>query len=169
MAMALVHELLYNSDNIARIDFSVYVDKLVQNLYHIYRNQLERIQLNISVSELELGIDTAVPCGLLINEMLTNAVKHAFPDEMRGEVCIGLSNTPEGYIELIVRDNGIGISEAIDIRNNKTMGLELILGITEIQLGGKVELKNKEGTEIKVRFKPVKERRKDVGQESFNS
>ncbi len=169
MAIALIHELLYDSDDITRIDFRGYIDRLVQNLYQIYRTQLEKIQLKVAVSDLELGIDIAVPCGLLINEMLTNAVKYAFPDELRGEVSIELSDTPQGYIELTVRDNGVGIPEAIDIRNNKTMGFEIIIGIAEIQLGGSVEFSRKEGTEIKVRFKPVKRRMRDVSKEGFSS
>lgn len=103
----------------------------------------------------------AIPCGLLINELLTNAAKYAFADGKTGEIFVALHPAPVDAIELTVRDNGIGIPISLDIYNTQTLGCQLITGIATTQLGGTLELNREGGTEIKVRFK-VHKRQENV-------
>ncbi|KJU85758.1 Signal transduction histidine kinase, subgroup 2 [Candidatus Magnetobacterium bavaricum] len=152
-SIAYVHEMLYRSEDLASVDFNGYIHKLVNAIYDTYKANLSNITFNLDIKKVSLGIDMAVPFGLLINELLTNAVKYAFPDERQGEIFIRLQEDTDGNIELIVRDNGVGIPQEIDIRNTRTMGFQLIAGIAEIQLGGKIELNTAETTEMKVQFK----------------
>ncbi|MBF0317852.1 MAG: PAS domain S-box protein [Nitrospirae bacterium] len=152
-SIAYVHEMLYRSEDLADVDFNGYVSKLVNALYDTYRTNLSNITFNLDMKKVSLGIDLAVPFGLLINELLTNAVKYAFPNEIQGEIFIRLQDDPDGNIEFIFRDNGVGVPEGMDIRNTETLGFQLIVGIAEIQLGGKIQLNTAGGTEVKVRFK----------------
>ncbi|MBF0608827.1 MAG: PAS domain S-box protein [Magnetococcales bacterium] len=151
-SIAYVHEMLYRSDDLTGVDFNGYVSKLINAICDSYKRNLSHITFNLDVRKVSLGIDIAVPIGLLINELLTNAVKYAFPNGRQGEIFICLQDNSGGNIELIVRDDGVGIPKDIDIRSTETMGFQLITGIAETQLGGNVELNTAEGTEIKVQF-----------------
>ncbi|MBV6341070.1 histidine kinase dimerization/phosphoacceptor domain -containing protein [Candidatus Magnetobacterium casense] len=151
-SIAYVHEMLYRSDDLTGVDFNSYISKLIKTLCDSYKLNLSHITFNLDVRKVSLGIDIAVPIGLLINELLTNAVKYAFPNGRQGEIFICLQDNSGGNIELIVRDNGVGIPKEIDIRNTESMGFQLITGLAETQLGGKIELNTAGGTEIKVQF-----------------
>ncbi|MBF0540751.1 MAG: PAS domain S-box protein [Nitrospirae bacterium] len=152
-SMALIHEKLYQSKDLATIDFNDYINNLINEIIHSYCINIEKIKVSIEVDKVYLGIDTAVPCGLLINELITNILKYAFPDNGEGKIHIGMHYISDGRIELIIRDSGIGIPEDIDIRNTKSLGWQLIVGIAETQLRGEIELNRDNGTEFKVRFK----------------
>jgi two-component sensor histidine kinase len=152
-SISSVHEMLYRSGDMANVDFREYVNRLIGTLYDTYRDNLSGIRLTADVGDVYLGVDLAIPCGLLINELLTNAVKYAFPEEKTGEIHIGLHPGAGGTIELTVRDDGLGIPEALDIWNTKTLGFQLITGIAQTQLHGELEVIRDGGTEIKVRFK----------------
>ncbi|MBF0318345.1 MAG: PAS domain S-box protein [Nitrospirae bacterium] len=152
-SISTVHDMLYRSKDMASVDFKQYINRLIKTLYDTYRDNLSGIKLTTDVEDVSLGIDLAIPCGLLINELLTNAVKYAFPDGKTGEVYIGLHPASGGVIELIVRDNGIGFPETLDIWNTQTLGFQLITGITQTQLEGNIEMDRTNGTQIKVRFK----------------
>jgi two-component sensor histidine kinase len=151
-SMALIHEKLYSSKNLSTVDFKEYIHSLTTTLFIAYKINSSKISLNIDIKNVALGIDMAVPCGLLLNELISNSLKHGFKDGRTGEIFVGMCYISDGRIELIVRDNGVGIPKDIDIRNTESLGWQLIIGLGESQLGGKIEVNIENGTEIKVRF-----------------
>ena len=148
--MALIHERLYRSDNLANIDFNTYIESLVHELIRSYGVNPDFIAVKIEVDRISLGVDAAIPCGLIINELVSNCVKHAFPHG-KGEITVAL-HFNKGNTELIVKDNGIGIPDSIDIRNTETLGLRLVTILTEDQLNGTLVLLRDEGTEFRITF-----------------
>lgn len=148
--MALIHEKLYQSENLANVHFNEYVRTLVHWLIRSYEINQE-IALKLEVEDVSLGVDTAIPCGLIINELVSNSLKHAFP-EKKGEIKIGLRSENE-TIELIVSDNGVGIPDTVDFRNTETLGLRLVTILAEGQLGGKIRLQRQKGTEFHITFR----------------
>ncbi len=154
-SMALIHEKLYQSKGLAKIDFDDYIRDLVNGLFQSYGAN-GNIKLIIDVRDVSLGIDSAIPCGLVVNELVTNSLKHAFPDGRRGEVLISLHPIPGNMIELIVRDNGVSIPANIDIRKTESLGLHLVTILVENQLHGEINLNRSKGTEFLVKFKDVK-------------
>lgn len=165
-SMALIHEKLYQSEGLRKIDFKDYIEDLVSGLYGAYHIDSSRILPKIKVKDVSMGINTAIPCGLIINELVTNSLKHAFPapaeekaEELEigrtGEIKITLEKTDENEIELLVRDSGIGIPEDIDFRGSKTLGLHLVAMLAENQLQGKIELDRSGGTKFQITFKEV--------------
>ncbi|MGE5399698.1 MAG: histidine kinase dimerization/phosphoacceptor domain -containing protein [Ignavibacteriales bacterium] len=139
-SMALIHEKLYQSDNLAQINFTEYVKNLVSNLFRSYQVRTREISLRIDMpEELFLGVDTAIPCGLIINELVTNALKYGFHEKLKGEVCISFNIEDEAY-RLKVSNNGDRFpSETVDLCNPKTLGLQLV-NILASQLRGNFEL-----------------------------
>ncbi len=156
VSMSLVHEKLYQSEDLTQIDFNEYIKDLVKGLIQSYGANRCNIALNIDVDTISLGIDLAIPCGLIINELVTNSLKHAFPEGRKGEIKIFLRSTEEYKIELVVGDNGIGMSEDLDFRKTKTLGLHLITMLAENQLHGDITLNRSEGTEFIIKFQKVK-------------
>ncbi|BAY35297.1 signal transduction histidine kinase (plasmid) [Nostoc carneum NIES-2107] len=149
--MALVHERLYRSENLARINFATYVEHLVSDLVRSYTSNKSAIRFVIEVSELELDLDTAVPCGLIINELISNALKYAFPNQ-KGEITLQFwLHNPEYYC-LVVKDNGIGIPADIDPQCTNSLGMQLIQGLVE-QLGGTLQLSRQGGSQFKILLK----------------
>jgi PAS domain S-box-containing protein len=154
-SMSLIHEKLYQSKGLAKIDFDDYIRDLVNGLFQSYGAN-GNIGLNIDVRDVSLGIDSAIPCGLVVNELVTNSLKHAFPDGRRGYIRISLHPTAGNVIELIVSDNGVSIPANIDIRKTESLGLHLVTILVENQLHGEINLDRNKGTEFLVRFKDVK-------------
>jgi len=154
-SMALVHEKLYGSKDLARIDFAGYIKSLAQSLYQSYETDPGRVALKVKVEGSFLDVNIAVPCGLIINELVSNALKHAFPPswEGKGKIEISLHPTDDNEIELIVSDNGIGFSKDLDIRGTESLGLLLIFILVEDQLKGKIKLDRRKGTKYKIKFK----------------
>ena len=152
-SMALVHDKLYQSKNLANIEFKEYVDDLIRNLFTLYRINTNKISLKIEMEKVLLEIDLAIPCGLIINELVTNSLKHAFPQDKKGEIRIALSSVNDEKYELIVSDDGIGMSEDSGFRNTESFGLHLVKMLAEGQLEGKVELSRTEGTGYHIHFK----------------
>ncbi|MDZ8052854.1 MAG: GAF domain-containing protein [Aulosira sp. ZfuVER01] len=146
--MALVHERLYRSENLARINFATYVQHLVNDLVRSYTSNKSSIRAFIEVEELELDLDTAVPCGLIINELVSNALKYAFPNQ-QGEIMLQFWLYDPEYYCLIVKDNGIGIPAHIDPQCTISLGMQLIHGLTE-QLGGTLQLDRQAGSQFKI-------------------
>lgn len=110
----------------------------------------------MDINHISLDINTAIPCGLIINELVTNSLKHAFPEGKEGEIKISLHSMNENTFELMVGDNGIGISEDVDFRSIKSLGLQLVVLLAENQLHGAVNLDMSKGTEFIITFKEVK-------------
>ncbi len=150
-SMSLIHEKLYQSRDLARIDFDEYTRSLVDNLFHSYRIDTKKITPIIDVEGVSLGVDIAIPCGLIINELVSNCLKHAFPDG-KGKVRITLHPTSENEIELAVIDNGVGIPGDIDFRTTKTLGLSLVSILAEDQLNGKIRIDRVKGTAFYITF-----------------
>lgn len=149
-SMALVHERLYRSPDLARIDFSLYIQKLVHDLANSYKIG-GLICLRMDIKEVFLGVDQAIPCGLIINELITNSMKHAFPDKKHGEIYISFSDGPEGRLVLVVGDNGVGLPENIDFRKMHSLGLTLVTGLVS-QLDGTIEVCRERGTKFSIEF-----------------
>ena len=149
-SMALIHERLYSSSNLAQVDFSEYVENLTIYLVHSYRIDINLIRLRVNIDAVYLNIETAVPCGLIINELTSNALKHAFPDRRTGEICIDLRQKPDSDIlTLIIVDDGIGLPEDTDRTN--TLGLQLVDTLVQ-QLDGTMTVTNNQGTRFEITF-----------------
>jgi len=153
-SMAMIHEKLYQSPELARIDFKDYISKLSTFLRQSYVYVNNTIIIETEVEDVHLNIDTAVPCGLIINELITNSIKHGFPDDKPGLIRIKLSESGGKYI-LSVKDNGVGFPETLDFRNTDTLGLQLINNLV-LQLDGTIDVIRNQGTEFKINFQPMK-------------
>jgi PAS domain S-box-containing protein len=143
-AMALIHERLYESADIAFIDFQRYIEALSAHLFDSYLVEPGRITLQVDAGGVTLGIDRAIPCGLIINELVTNSLKHAFPDNRRGEIRIDFIRGENGQITLIVGDNGVGLPPGLDSTSTGTLGLQLVTMLTR-QLRGILEVDGEGG------------------------
>jgi len=152
-SMALVHEKLYQSKDLSYIHLDDYIKDLINALLKSYKIISNRISLKFDTDKVNLSFDAAIPCGLIINEIVTNSLKHAFPDNTRGEIHVALHLTSDNLIELVICDNGIGLPKGSNFRKANTLGLQLIVGLAEKQLGGRLEKINTKGTGFKLRFK----------------
>jgi len=150
-SMALIHERLYQSKDFARIDFDYYVRSLTVYLFHSYRVNTNIVRLKTDVRDVHLDINRAIPCGLIVNELVSNSLKHAFPGGGEGELSIKFYSNKQGKITLVVSDNGVGFPDNIDFRNTESFGMQVVNDLTE-QLGGTIELDGKGGTTFKVVF-----------------
>jgi len=155
-SMALVHHKLYQSKDLTNIYIKEYINDLISRLKSVYRNISSRVKLLLDIENLPLQIDSAVPFGLILNELLSNAYKHAFPKEREGEIRISLHKSTDGVIELMVSDNGIGVSDGFDFRKNNRMGLQSIFWIGEQQLLGSVIFESHGGVKCTIRFNEIK-------------
>ncbi len=150
-SMALIHEKLYQSEDISLIDFSDYIESLAGRLLEVYGVVRRRIELRTNVENIFLDIDAAIPCGLIINELVSNSIKHAFPEGRLGHITIDM-NGQDGEYVLMVADDGVGVPEDIDYKNTESLGLQIVQTLT-LQLGGKIELESNGGTRFKIFFK----------------
>jgi len=158
-SMALIHEKLYQSKDLARIDFSDYIRSLTNNLFSIYRVGMEAINIKLDLDEFYLDINTAIPLGLIVNELISNSLKYAFHEERawgeggksQGEIRISLRSDNEGRTKLVVCDNGVGLPKDLDFRKTKSLGLQLVNDLVE-QIDGSIELQKRGGTAFKITF-----------------
>ena len=162
-SMALIHEKLYQSEDLARIDFAEYTRKLTTSLFHSYAVYPETITLEIKADDVFLCIDNAVPCGLIINELVSNSLKYAFPGGKKGEIRVELRSDKNPHagnkFTLMVSDNGAGFPKDLDFRNTETLGLQLVMTLVK-QIKGTIELDRDGKTEFKITFIcPEKEKR----------
>ncbi|MBU7019050.1 MAG: PAS domain S-box protein [Theionarchaea archaeon] len=151
-SMALIHEKLYQSTDLANIDVRGYIQQLVCRLFDSYGIDAHKATYVLEVDNVSLGVDAAIPCGLIINELVSNCLKHAFPGDIRGEISIAL-HAREGNIELTIADNGVGIPENLNFGNLNSLGLHLVTILVEDQLNGTIALTRGEGTEFRVQFR----------------
>ena len=150
-SMALMHERLYQSADLKSIDFGDYISTQANDIYHTYVMDTNLIKLNIDVDDLRLDINTSIPLGLIVNELVTNSLKHGFPEGKSGEIGIIFHKQDENYI-LEIKDNGVGFSEDIDYNNTDSLGLQLINNLTD-QIDGEIEFNTSSGTSFKISFK----------------
>jgi two-component sensor histidine kinase len=148
--MALIHEQLYESRDLARIDFGAYVRSLAAFLFRSYAADVGQVTLEIEADEVSLGIDQAVPCGLILNELMSNALKHAFPAGQEGEIRVALGAN-EDKVTLMLSDNGVGLPTNMDYCTTGSLGLQLVSTLVD-QLDGEIELENRNGTCFKLIF-----------------
>ncbi len=149
--IALIHEKLYRSKNLASIDFAEYIPGLVSNLFSTYNISERHIRLETRVEPISLDIDKAIPCGLIINELVSNALKYAFPSATAGKIDVEMKYGEDAQITLIVGDNGIGISAPSDASDPETLGLQLVEDFVA-QLKGKLQVSCNAGTQFNITF-----------------
>ncbi len=153
--MSLVHEKLYQASQLSRIDFGGYINSLALHLIHVYRPQPGLVQLETEFEDVTLDIASAMPCGLLLNELISNALKHAFPENWTGRVRIGLKHRPAGLIEIRVADDGVGFPEDLDFAKAESFGLQIV-NLLVRQLDATIELDRTNGTAFTVTFRELK-------------
>ncbi len=152
-AMSLVHEKLYQSKDLANIDFGDYVKTFVDSLAMSHGIDPGSISFITDIEDVYLDLENAIPCGLIINELVSNCVKYAFPDEKTGEIRITLNKVDEEDLALTIKDNGTGLPENFDINTIKTLGLNIAKTIVEHQLDGTIYIDKTEGTSFHILFK----------------
>lgn len=153
-SMAIIHENLYRTTNFSSIDFSSYLHNLSTNLISSYYVQTGEIKLEVEMEKIDLVLDQAIPCGLMVNELITNSIKYAFPDKRDGTIFIGLKDV-NNVIHLSIEDNGVGLPEGFDILKSDTLGLQLVATLVE-QLDGEITVNNSHGTKYLITFEKAK-------------
>jgi PAS domain S-box-containing protein len=150
-SMALIHEILFRSRDLTKIDFAEYVKTISVQIFRSYGVFSKKIGLEIDVNDTVLDVDTAIPCGLIVTELVSNSLKHAFVDGREGLIYIKLFSDDTGMLTLIVRDNGIGLPKHVDLLHVDSLGLKLV-GALANQLAGAVEVDSSSGTTFKITF-----------------
>lgn len=151
--MSLAHEMLYKTRNLSRINLRDYIAGLVRLVEASFRGPSQRVEIRQSVDDEPALIDVAIPCGLIVNELLSNALKHAFPDNRKGVVEVGLHRVEEHLFQLTIADNGVGLPPDFDITASPTLGVQLVQQIVKRQLGGSIELEADGGVRWTMRFR----------------
>lgn len=155
-SMALVHEKIYYSKDLANIRLRDYVNDLASDLFKSYNLSSGNIELKMEIEDIPIGIDTSIPCGLIINELLSNSLKHAFPENRKGEIKIEIRSAKESEIEMVYSDNGIGLPKSFDFRKSTGFGFRMIIDLVEYKLMGNIKLIQDGGTIFQIRFKEIK-------------
>jgi PAS domain S-box-containing protein len=150
-SIALIHENLYRSDDLGQIDFSKYIRNLTSHLSSINAADAKGINFKISTDNIFLDINRAIPCGLLLNELITNALKYAFPEETKGEIKIDLERHKQNKLILSIADNGIGFPKGLDFRKTESLGLQLVNSLIS-QLNGTIKKQKTKGTKFTLVF-----------------
>ncbi len=162
-SMAIIHECLYQSPDLARMDFADYVDKLTDNLLRTYSVRMDKISLRLEVDKVPLNLDIAIPCGLILTELVSNALKYAYPDGRAGTIFVTFRVLPKTGYELTVADEGVGLAHPINFESTESLGLRLVHILTE-QLRGQIKVDSHGGTRFTITFKdPAKRSQKNGG------
>jgi two-component sensor histidine kinase len=154
MAMSIIHQKLYQSVNISKVNFEEYPKSLMSYLSNIYSDKKSNIRFNVNVDNVNLDVDTSVPCGLLMNEIITNSLKHAF-DERGGEINLEMKKHNDNKYYLIISDNGKGLGFDFDEYSGDTLGVQLIRALVN-QLDGNLEIDSSMGTKYSISFNRLK-------------
>jgi len=154
LTMMKIHEKLYQSEDITKVDFESYLEDTVNNLFKIYGINWDNISYNVNVKNVSLSIEKAIPCGLIINELVTNSLKYAFNEmeNKKGIIEIAMHKSNSKHIELVIRDNGKGLPDNINLQESESLGLKLVDILSKHQLEGELSINGREGTEFKIRF-----------------
>ncbi len=150
-SMALTHELLYQSSDLKRINFGSYVNKLTSELFSVYVTDPNKIKLDMDIDDVMLDINTAIPLGLIVNELVSNSMKHAFPNNKEGNIVIKFK-LDDGNYSMIVSDNGVGFPQDYNIQNSDSLGLKIVNSLTE-QIDGEIKIEISNGTKFIIKFK----------------
>jgi PAS domain S-box-containing protein len=154
-SMALVHEKLYQSKDLSRINVSEYLKDLTSFLFSSYRTEPNAIRLKLEIEDIYLGVNFVINLGLITNELISNSLKHAFPGKKSGEISVKMYSGNDDSITLVVKDNGVGFPENLDYTSTKSLGLQLVNSLV-LQYRGNIDFQNKEGTRYKMKFKDIK-------------
>ena len=150
-SMALIHQTLYQSKDFARVDFHAFLQSFIPTLIQSYSIHPEEISLDFHVAEIHLPIDAAIPCGLIVNELISNALKHAFPDRRRGKICVEFAEKQGNCAILSVKDDGVGVPADFSFEESDTLGIQLVYMLAG-QLGGSVTVERAPLTKFVVEF-----------------
>lgn len=153
-SMSFIHESLYQSKNLSNVSFSGYIENLCNNLFYSYLVPNRRIGLSFDFEEVFLNLDTAIPCGLIVNELVSNALKYAFTGRDEGEVFVSLKPTGGNEYCLVVSDNGVGMPKGLDYLNTDSLGLQLVVTLVE-QIRGTIDVKSDQGVTFTIQFKDI--------------
>lgn len=155
-AMSLIHKTLYRPTNLTSVSLHEYINELALQLFDFYAVDPDRITMVTDLDSISLNIETATPCGLIINELVTNSLKYAFPDGRQGAIFVTLKRDGQGsgYV-LRVADNGIGLPAGLDIRRTDSLGLQLVVNLAEQQLQGQIEVAREQGSSFTITFQEI--------------
>ena len=151
-SMSFVHESLYQSNTLSEVNFSEYIRNIAGNLFHSYGRPEGGISMQYELEEVFLNLDTSIPCGLIINEVVSNCLKYAFAGKEKGVIRIEFSKLSDGKLKLIIGDDGIGLPSNFDIENAETLGLQLVTTLVT-QVSGELDIKTNKGTQFSIVFK----------------
>ena len=151
-SMSFVHESLYQSNTLSEVNFSEYIRNIAGNLFHSYGRPEGGITMQYELEEVFLNLDTSIPCGLIINEVVSNCLKYAFAGKEKGIIRIEFSKLSDGKLKLIIGDDGIGLPSNFDIENAETLGLQLVTTLVT-QVSGELDIKTNKGTQFSIVFK----------------
>lgn len=160
-SMAIVHEKLYRSRDLSKVDLKGYIEELALPILRTYQPERREISLKLDVEDIGLSINVVTPLGLILNELISNSMKYAFPDSLGGEIQIRVHRVEDREIELVYSDNGIGLPPGFDIRKARSLGMKLVHSLATIQLQGQflVHSEPGRGVEFILRFKAIEERK----------
>ncbi len=153
--ISMIHALLYQSENIKGVNASDFINELLDNLGEVFREIRSRVIIATDIGQLSLGLDSAIPIGLILNELVTNALKYAFPDDRPGRIAVHLNRDSDGMVELRVTDDGVGLPASIDPLESKTLGLKIIRGLAR-QLDSQISYDRTRGTTFTLHFEEMK-------------
>ncbi|MFN3916516.1 MAG: PAS domain S-box protein [Flavobacteriales bacterium] len=152
-SMSFIHEILYQTKNFSEVNFADYLNNLITNLFHTYAINSSNIKLVKDIDNIRVSLDQAIPCGLIVNEIISNALKYAFPNNAKGEIFLSLKQE-HNQIQIRIEDNGIGLPKNFDVENSSSLGLQLVYTLIE-QLDGTIKVNSKKGTKYLITFAPA--------------
>jgi PAS domain S-box-containing protein len=152
--MALIHDKLYQSHNISVFNFAEYLDDLVGDLFHTYRVSAQNLSYGVECNVEDIDLDLAISCGLIINEIISNCLKYAFPDGRSGRINVSYNKLDDGHLEIMVKDNGVGITKEIDVSQSSSLGMRMIYDLGKRKLKGTVDMTQDNGVTWRIVFMP---------------
>jgi two-component sensor histidine kinase len=157
-SMSIVQEKVFESNDLSNIDFEDSIMALAKGLYRSYSTDTNRVSLKTYIRDVSMSIDTAIPCALIINELMSNCLRHAFPGGGKGEITVSLVRAQKGEFELTVADDGVGVPEGLNLYNASSLGFQIVTTIATEQLHGKVDYTSDGGLRVMVGFKEIEYR-----------
>ena len=155
-SMSMVHEKLYQSESLSQININNYIEDFANYLFRTYNADRNKIKLQMEIEEINLDIKTAIPCALILNELISNAVKYAFPGDRMGDILVRFRLTEDAKYEFEVKDNGIGLPKNFNLNKTESLGLQLVNTLCD-QIQADLVIDNKNGTSFKMYFYEKKE------------